>query len=173
MEIIRWARFRSGSIPASDVLLQALPRIQARISGIWGGKDAFAVPRIAERRRILTAVQQDLDFRMISGAGRPHLPQPSSEIAARLKKVTSKRFAARVMPFVEYRGAIYPQRARHPRDRGLEPIPPRQESDAVLFTHYVHGVAHRRACGLPNVRPIDSVGSDVNRMKQKASSFRA
>ncbi len=36
MENIRRARFKSAAIPGSDVLLKALPAIQARITGIWG-----------------------------------------------------------------------------------------------------------------------------------------
>jgi 2-hydroxy-6-oxonona-2,4-dienedioate hydrolase len=69
MDNVRRARFKSGAIPESDALLQALPMIQARIAGIWGGRDAFVGPHLGERRRILAAVQPDVDFRVIDGAG--------------------------------------------------------------------------------------------------------
>ncbi len=38
---VRRARFKSGTIPVSDVLLRALPAVRARLAGIWGGRDAF------------------------------------------------------------------------------------------------------------------------------------
>lgn len=72
MENVRRARFKSGAIPASDILLKALPSIRARIRGIWAGRDAFAASRaerIEEYRRILASVQPDLDFRVIADSG--------------------------------------------------------------------------------------------------------
>jgi pimeloyl-ACP methyl ester carboxylesterase len=72
MENIQRARFKSGTIPISDVLLKALPTIRARLGGIWAERDAFMGPRaehIAEGRRILASVEPDLDFRVIAGAG--------------------------------------------------------------------------------------------------------
>jgi 2-hydroxy-6-oxonona-2,4-dienedioate hydrolase len=66
---LRRTRFKSGDIPQSDTLLKALPAIQARITGIWGRHDAFAGPNLEECRRILASAQQDLDFRVIEGAG--------------------------------------------------------------------------------------------------------
>jgi hypothetical protein len=35
IENVRRARFKSGDVPASDALLQALPGVKARIAGIW------------------------------------------------------------------------------------------------------------------------------------------
>jgi pimeloyl-ACP methyl ester carboxylesterase len=84
MENVRRARFKSGSIPSSDVLLQALPAIRARISGIWGGDDAFATPHIDDRRKVLGAVQQDLDFRVIDGAGHWVVYEAGDEVNAAL-----------------------------------------------------------------------------------------
>ena len=69
IENLRRVRFKSGSIPASDVLLRALPAIQARITGIWGSRDAFVGPHLEDRRRLLASVQRDLDFRTVDGAG--------------------------------------------------------------------------------------------------------
>jgi 2-hydroxy-6-oxonona-2,4-dienedioate hydrolase len=84
MENVRRARFRSGSIPSSDVLLQALPAIRARITGIWGRDDAFAASHIEDRRHVLAAVQQDLDFRVIEGAGHWVTYEASDEVNAAL-----------------------------------------------------------------------------------------
>lgn len=69
MENVRRARFRSGDIPASDALLRALPRIRARIAGIWGERDAFAAPDLDARRATLARFAPDLDFRVVPGAG--------------------------------------------------------------------------------------------------------
>jgi pimeloyl-ACP methyl ester carboxylesterase len=68
-ENVRRARFKSGNIPGSDILFQALPHIRARITGVWGRCDAFVGPYLEERRRVLASVQHDLDFRAIDGAG--------------------------------------------------------------------------------------------------------
>jgi len=63
------ARFKSGRIPASDSLLRVLPEIRARISGIWGEADVWAVPYLAERETTLRRFQPNLDFRVIPDAG--------------------------------------------------------------------------------------------------------
>lgn len=68
-ENLRRARFKSGAIPVSDALLRALPSIRARMTGIWGGRDAFVGPYVEERRQLLASFQPDLDFRVIEGAG--------------------------------------------------------------------------------------------------------
>ncbi len=69
MENVRTARFKSGDIPASDVLLRALPRISARLAGIWGSRDVFAGPYLEERRRALARFHPEVDFRVVEGAG--------------------------------------------------------------------------------------------------------
>jgi pimeloyl-ACP methyl ester carboxylesterase len=66
---LRRARFRSGRIPDSDVLLHALPRIQARLSAIFGERDAFVGRYLDERRQTLERVQPGLDVRIVGGAG--------------------------------------------------------------------------------------------------------
>jgi pimeloyl-ACP methyl ester carboxylesterase len=66
---LRRARFKSGTIPVSDALLRALPAVKARIAGIWGERDAFAVPYLEERRRTLARFEPDLEFHVIPGAG--------------------------------------------------------------------------------------------------------
>jgi pimeloyl-ACP methyl ester carboxylesterase len=49
--------------------LKTLPAIQARITSIWGSRDAFTGPHLEECRRILASGQRDPDFRVIEGAG--------------------------------------------------------------------------------------------------------
>jgi pimeloyl-ACP methyl ester carboxylesterase len=66
---LRRARFKSGAIPASDVLLRALPDIRARIAAVFGSRDAFAAPYLEERRQTLARFQPDLDFRVVTAAG--------------------------------------------------------------------------------------------------------
>jgi pimeloyl-ACP methyl ester carboxylesterase len=48
MDNLRRARFRSGSIPTSDALQRALPSVLARITGIWGSRDAFVGPYLED-----------------------------------------------------------------------------------------------------------------------------
>ena len=68
-ENLRRARFRSGSIPTSDALLRALPALRARITAIWGSRDAFVGPYLDDCRRLLASFERGLDFRVIEGAG--------------------------------------------------------------------------------------------------------
>ena len=68
-ENVRCARVRAGGFPASASLREALPRIGARLSGIWGERDAFAAPYLAERVALLHRVQPGSDVRIIPGAG--------------------------------------------------------------------------------------------------------
>jgi len=71
IENVRRARFKSGDVPASDALLQALPGVKARIAGIWGSRDAFVTPYVEDRRRVLARSQPDLEFHVIEGAAGP------------------------------------------------------------------------------------------------------
>ena len=69
MENVRSARGRAGGFPASDSLRQALPRVTARLCGIWGERDAFAAPFLAEREALLRGMHPALQFHVIRGAG--------------------------------------------------------------------------------------------------------
>ena len=62
-------RIRTDHLPASDALLRALPRVQAPLAGLWGARDAFAAPRIEERRTILARFDPELLFRVLPGVG--------------------------------------------------------------------------------------------------------
>lgn len=84
MENLRHARFKSGTIPTSDALLKALPWIQARIAGIWGGCDAFVGPYMESRRHLLASFERALDFRVIEGAGHWVTYEAAAEVNAAL-----------------------------------------------------------------------------------------
>lgn len=62
-------RVRSRRHSRTNTLLRALPRVTARLSGIWGGRDAGAYPYLDERRRVLDEIQPGLRFEVIPGAG--------------------------------------------------------------------------------------------------------
>ena len=63
------SRFRSGTIPASDSLRRALPRVHARLAGIWGGHDAFTGHHVAESQQVLAGFDPDFEARVIGPAG--------------------------------------------------------------------------------------------------------
>ena len=63
------SRFRSGTIPVSDVLLRALPAVRAHLAGIWGGRDTFTGHHLAESRQVLAAADPTLDAAVIERAG--------------------------------------------------------------------------------------------------------
>ncbi|MEO9189354.1 MAG: alpha/beta fold hydrolase [Acetobacteraceae bacterium] len=69
IENLRRARLRAGAVPSSDSLLLALADVRARLYGVWGERDPFAFPHIAERAETLRRFQRDIDFRVIGGAG--------------------------------------------------------------------------------------------------------
>jgi 2-hydroxy-6-oxonona-2,4-dienedioate hydrolase len=62
-------RVRSRRFSRTDTLLRALPRVTARLSGIWGGRDAGAYPYVDARKRVLDDIQPGLRFEVIPGAG--------------------------------------------------------------------------------------------------------
>jgi 2-hydroxy-6-oxonona-2,4-dienedioate hydrolase len=63
------ARMRSRRFSRSGALVEALPRITARLDGIWGERDATAVPHLDERARILRSFQANARFAVVPGAG--------------------------------------------------------------------------------------------------------
>jgi 2-hydroxy-6-oxonona-2,4-dienedioate hydrolase len=63
------ARVKSRSISRSEALKVALPHIKTRLAGIWGSHDSTAAPYIASREAMLRAVDPEVDFRIIDGAG--------------------------------------------------------------------------------------------------------
>ena len=63
------ARMRSRRFSRSGALIEALPHVKARLSGIWGGRDATAYPHVEERARILRGIQPAARFATVAGAG--------------------------------------------------------------------------------------------------------
>jgi len=63
------ARMRSRRFSRSGALIEALPRIKARLDGIWGERDATAYPHVDERKRLLQSVQPGARFAVVPGAG--------------------------------------------------------------------------------------------------------
>jgi pimeloyl-ACP methyl ester carboxylesterase len=84
IENLKRARFKSGTIPQSDVLRRALPAIRARIAGIWGGRDAFTGARLEECRQVLASVQGELDLRVIEPAGHWVIYEAADQVNAAL-----------------------------------------------------------------------------------------
>lgn len=65
------ARVKSRRMSVSDELLKALPRIKARLGGIWGAEDATGGGRAAIQQRadLFKAHQPDAAFEIIENAG--------------------------------------------------------------------------------------------------------
>ena len=63
------ARMRSRRFSRSGALVEALPKIKARLDGIWGERDATAYPQVDERRRLLQSIQPSARFTVVPGAG--------------------------------------------------------------------------------------------------------
>jgi pimeloyl-ACP methyl ester carboxylesterase len=63
------ARMRSRRFSRSGALVEALPRITARLDGIWGGRDATAYPYLEERAQALRNAQPAARFAVVPGAG--------------------------------------------------------------------------------------------------------
>jgi len=88
---VRRARFKSGTIPVSDVLLQALPAIRAHLAGIWGRRDAFTGHHLAESRQVLAAADPELDTRVIETAGHWVNYEASEQVNRLLVELLARR----------------------------------------------------------------------------------
>lgn len=62
-------RVRSPLISRTLTLRQALPRVTARLGGIWGARDNIAVGHMEERRAALAESHPDVDFRLVADGG--------------------------------------------------------------------------------------------------------
>ncbi len=68
-ETVRRARVRSGKIPLTGVLTEALKRIDTRLAGIWGEKDVIAAPYMNHRVELFRSIQPGCEFHVIEDAG--------------------------------------------------------------------------------------------------------
>ncbi len=62
-------RVKSRRFSRADTLVRALPRVRARLDGIWGERDATAYPHLDDRARTLRSIQPGSRFEVIAGAG--------------------------------------------------------------------------------------------------------
>jgi 2-hydroxy-6-oxonona-2,4-dienedioate hydrolase len=90
MENVRRSRFKVGETPKTDITLRALAKVDARISGIWGGSDAFSAPYVDARRAALAAIQPGLDFRVIDGAGHWVIYEAAAQVNAALLEILGR-----------------------------------------------------------------------------------
>jgi pimeloyl-ACP methyl ester carboxylesterase len=88
---VRRSRFRSGTIPVSDVLLRALPAIRAHLAGIWGGRDAFTGHHQAEIRAVLATADPGIETRVIGPAGHWVNYEAAPEVNALLPEMLARR----------------------------------------------------------------------------------
>lgn len=63
------ARIRTHTVASSDTLLQALPRVTAPLTAIWGKQDVFLRPGVAERERVLRTIQPSAKIHLVDNAG--------------------------------------------------------------------------------------------------------
>ncbi len=68
-ETVRRARVRSGKIPWTGTLTNALRRIDTTLAGIWGENDVIAAPYMNDRIELFQSIQPGCDFRLIEDAG--------------------------------------------------------------------------------------------------------
>jgi len=63
------ARMRSRRFSRSGALIEALPRVKARVDGIWGERDATAYPHLEQRAQLLRGIHPGARFAVVPGAG--------------------------------------------------------------------------------------------------------
>jgi pimeloyl-ACP methyl ester carboxylesterase len=63
------ARMRSRRFSRSGALVEALPKVTARLDGIWGERDATAYPHLDERAAVLRKFQPAARFAVVPTAG--------------------------------------------------------------------------------------------------------
>lgn len=68
-ETVRRARVRSGKIPWTGTLTNALRRIDTTLAGIWGENDVIAAPYMDDRIELFRSIQPGCDFRLLEDAG--------------------------------------------------------------------------------------------------------
>jgi 2-hydroxy-6-oxonona-2,4-dienedioate hydrolase len=68
-ENVRRSRFRTGAIPSSGALAEELGNLAARLTVVYGERDAFALGQLEARRRVVLEAQPSAAFHVIQGAG--------------------------------------------------------------------------------------------------------
>jgi pimeloyl-ACP methyl ester carboxylesterase len=88
---VRRSRFKSGTIPVSDVLRRALPAVRAHLAGIWGGRDAFTGHHLVESRQLLAEMDPTIEARVIEPAGHWVNYEAAAEVNALLIEWLTRR----------------------------------------------------------------------------------
>jgi pimeloyl-ACP methyl ester carboxylesterase len=89
-ENVAKARFRTGSIPASTTLADALPAVRGRITYLAGERDAFGRDNGDRRGRLLRALRPDVEYVPVADAGHWAMyEQPETVNALLLERLTS------------------------------------------------------------------------------------
>ncbi len=65
----RHSRLKSPAISRGTWLRDALAVVRCQVNGIYGSRDAPALPDIGAREAVMRALQPGLQFRLIEGAG--------------------------------------------------------------------------------------------------------
>jgi len=86
-ENLRRARFKSGTIPQSDVLLRALPAVTARLAGIWGERDAYGAAFRAHGHATLARFAPGLELRVVPGSGHWTIYEAADRVNAALLEI--------------------------------------------------------------------------------------
>lgn len=69
IENVARARLRERDMARSATLVPVLPRLQGKLAGVWGERDAFALPFVADRIELLRRLRPDSDARIAPGLG--------------------------------------------------------------------------------------------------------
>lgn len=84
-------RVRGRRVAPTDLLAKALPKIGAHIDGIWGGRDAYAPPRIEMIGELLRSHDPSARFEVIGDAGHWVMYEKPKEFNAALLDVLAER----------------------------------------------------------------------------------
>jgi 2-hydroxy-6-oxonona-2,4-dienedioate hydrolase len=81
------ARVKSRLIAVTDILAQALPKVTARLAGIWGERDGYAHAHMEERKQLFRSIQPGCAFHVLPGAGHWVLYEDADRFNATLSAV--------------------------------------------------------------------------------------
>jgi pimeloyl-ACP methyl ester carboxylesterase len=85
------ARVKSRWISRGSALRDVLPRVRARLSGLWGALDSTAYPRLDAREDLLRGFDPGLDFRVVEGAGHWVMYEAAEEFNRNLLDILGPR----------------------------------------------------------------------------------
>ena len=81
------ARIKSRFIAETGVLAEALPKVTARLAGIWGERDSYAAAYMDTRRDLFQKIQPGCPFHVIKDAGHWVIYEYADEFNATLLRV--------------------------------------------------------------------------------------